>query len=215
MELGNKAATLECFNRISAQMLRQMASYRLDVTDGSKNAASDPQYSAIVTLTAIEALKLAVADSLYNFGTMLESFMGSLGEAERESVDKMLFVLDELRKNQAAINTIHDSYQARLKSLSNPKDTKGHLDVDLSPLSINDTIIIVQSFSLFNTSLWKMFPDEYSAFTANLLRRDQEMANLDVKAIIGAIEGKTRKLKALGMTISDDEMAKLGRIRPA
>lgn len=204
MELGRQSALLEYFNHLSAQMLRHMSNYHQDVQEASEYANSNPRYSIIVVLNATEGLKLAVINYLCDFDKLLENFMDSLGEGERESVRKAWFLLDEMRKNQSKINALHDAYLTRLKGLTDPGNERGVLGVDLDSLSTSDTIIIAESFSMFNAALCTLFPEKYARFGIGLFERNQDTAHPDDKAVRKNLKSKAIKINALGMTIKTD-----------
>ena len=212
MELGRKTALIEYFNHLFVNMFSQVMDYDTNMREGERSTRSDPAHAADVALTAAAVLKLSVANHFHGFGQRFGNFVDSLDGTERESVAKLRFLFDELRKNQAAINAIYDAYQARLEGLADPENTKGILDVDLKSLSINDAIIIAESSVLFNTALRQIFPREYANVRVALVERYANMVHFDDRPVRKAIGSKMAKLEGLGMAVTPGEREAFGHV---
>ena len=200
-----KLSLLAHFENLFMYLTHHTSNYDFAMATAANLANSKPEHSATMVLLTEIGFKFNMIGLLYNFDKLFESFMGSLDEKERESVGKVRFLLDELRKNQPKINGIHDTYKARLQSLADPKGKKGARGVDFDSIAINDLLIIAQSLSLFDGALDQIFPDECDHLPAHQLDIVREVEGSDPKLVRKAVKAKMRKLEALGIEIPPDE----------
>ena len=193
-----KTRLLAHFEGLFLHMRRLDGNYERSMGRAAGLAHSDPDELVVDAMLASTELKFNMLTHMHNFDRLLESFMANLDEKGRESVGEVMFLLDELRQNQAKINSLHATYHARLERLADPKNNKTIQDVDLGSLSANDMIIIAKSFQLFYAALGLTFPNECDNVpVANMKPEDMDAAN---KQLIDEAMGiKTERLAALGI----------------
>ena len=202
MEPDRKTLLLGHFMDISHNMFQAVSDYHLALSDASEYADSDPVHFARIRLSATTKLKLDVSGNLQGFERLFDRFMGSLNEGERESVRKIRFLLDELRKNQDAINAIYGAHHARLEWLRGHGGRKAPLGEDLTALSLTDAIIVAESFVMFTHSLMLFFAGECYQISDTMLKKHKRPESFDNMPISNAIREKAEKLEDLGIPVS-------------
>lgn len=120
--------------------------------------------------------------------------MRILSKKELESTRGIWFLLDEIRKNQAAIDAIHAARQARLEWLAGPPGAK------LPPLSTRDAVIMAESPVPFNSALAEILRREYSGMWPAMARRHVDGEPFEDAEFHKAVRAKLEK-KAQGVPV--------------
>lgn len=196
-----KASLLAHFESILFHLVQQAKNYRQTINEATGSTKSKPKRSVFWALLAETEIKINMIPHLYNFEGMFHNFLDTLDEEERGAVNEVRFILDDIFENQAKINAIYDARHERLERLADPKNKRGVRDVDLSPLTVNDMMIMTESMELFDAVLRKILPSEFEHLMVAYMNGVKDLDVPDVKILQRAMDPKIKKLNALGIQV--------------
>lgn len=212
MEPNQKLALLETFRDISSDLLQPLSTYGVEMAQVSGQEELDSEYYDGMALPVTLCLKISVSVQLRGFDELFERFMGCLDGKEQRSVNEMRFLLDEIFENQAKMNAIADAREARLGWMRDQASLEKPPNVDLSPLSINDAIIMAESFIMFFFALQELFVDEYRQIYHMMARNHGKPKLFDGAPIRDSIGVKIERLESLGFWVDRNTKATFGQL---